>query len=238
MKRKRIALIAAGVIIVGVVTGYTLLDKWLGNNVEIESVIPGQGTEAAAGAGTTNNTEASAGVVVTAEQLNGDWTIADTSKVYWSVTTSKETVNFVDNKVQGTWNVNIEDSTSMAGEGTVDMSALDSGNGQRDEHVKGTDFLSVTEFPQSTFVVKSFSELPAEWTEGATVPVEMQGTLTVRGVEKDVTFQSQAAYSGGQLMLSGTTTVAFSDFGMSNPHTVVLDTENNLEVRLELVLTK
>lgn len=237
MKRKRIALIAAGVIIVGVVTGYTLLDKSLGNNVEIESVIPNQATTAGAGE-TTNNTGASAGLAVTAEQLNGDWTLAETSKVYWSVTTSKETVNFVDNKVQGTWKVNIEDSTSMAGEGTVDMSALDSGNSQRDEHVKGEDFLSVTEFPQSTFVVKSFSELPAEWTEGATVPVEMQGTLTVKGVEKDVTFQSQAAYSGGQLMLSGTTTVAFSDFGLSNPHTVVLGTENNLEVRLELVLTK
>ena len=237
MKRKRIALIAAGVIIVGVVTGYTLLDKSLGNNVEIESVIPGQATTAGNGESMAN-TGAPVGMAVTAEQLNGDWTVTDASKVYWSVTTSKETVNFVDNKVQGTWKVNIEDSTSMVGEGSVDMSALDSGNGQRDEHVKGEDFLAVTEFPQSTFVVKSFSELPTEWTEGATVPVEMQGTLTVKGVEKDVTFQSQAAYSGGQLMLSGTTTVAFSDFGLSNPHTVVLDTENNLEVRLELVLKK
>lgn len=71
MKRKRIALIAAGVIIVGVVTGYTLLDKSLGNNVEIESVIPNQATKAGAGE-TTNNTGASAGVAVTAEQLNGD----------------------------------------------------------------------------------------------------------------------------------------------------------------------
>lgn len=236
MKRKRIALIAAGVIMVGVVTGYTLLDKSLGNNVEIQSVIPGQGNDTAAGG--ANSTGASAGVVVTAEQLNGDWTVTDTSKVYWSVTTSKETVNFVDNKVQGTWKVNIDDSTTMAGEGTVDMSALDSGNSQRDEHVKGEDFLSVAEFSQSTFVVKSFSELPTEWTEGATMPVEMQGTLTVKGVEKDVTFQSQAAYSEGHLMLSGTTTVAFSDFGLSNPHNVVLETENNLEVRLELVLTK
>lgn len=237
MKKKSIALIVAGVIVIGSVTGYTLLDKSLGNNVEIESVIPGQGI-GTADTGAANGTSASAGAVVTAEQLNGDWTIADTSKVYWSVTTSKETVNFVDNKVQGTWKVNIEDSASMAGAGTVDMSALDSGNSQRDEHVKGEDFLSITEFPQSSFVVKSFSELQAEWTEGTTVPVEMQGTLTVKGVEKDVTFQSQAMYSEGQLLLSGTTTVAFSDFGMSNPHTVVLDTENNLEVRLELVLTK
>lgn len=238
MKKKSIALIVAGVIVIGSVTGYTLLDKSLGNNVEIESVIPGQGTETAGTGAAANGASASAGTVVTADQINGDWTVTDASKVYWSVTTSKETVNFVDNKVQGTWKVNIEDSTSMAGEGTVDMSVLDSGNSQRDEHVKGEDFLSITEFPQSSFVVKSFSELPKEWTEGTSVPVEMQGTLTVKGVEKDVTFQSQAAYSEGQLLLSGTTTVAFSDFGMSNPHTVVLDTENNLEVRLELVLTK
>lgn len=238
MKRKRIALIAAGVVIIGVVTGYTLLDKSLGNQVEIESVMPGQGSAGTDGAGAANTAEAAAGVAVTAEQLNGDWTVADTSKVYWSVTTSKETVNFVNNKVQGAWKVNVEDSTSMAGEGTLDMSALDSGNSKRDEHVKGEDFLSVAEFPQSTFVVKSFSELPVEWTEGTAVPVEMQGTLKVKGMEKDVIFQSQAAFNEGQLMLSGTTTVAFSDFGMSNPHNVVLDTENNLEVRLELVLTK
>jgi polyisoprenoid-binding protein YceI len=236
MKRKGIALIAAGVIIVGAVTGYTLLDKSLGNNVEIESVIPK--TEATAGEGTTNSTGETAGTKVTAEQLNGKWTIKDASKIYWSVTTSKETVNFVDNKVQGTWNVNVEDSASMAGEGTVDMNALDSGNSQRDEHVKGEDFLDVMKFPQSTFTVKSFSELPTEWAEGTSVPVELQGTLTVKGVEKEVTFQSQAVYSKGELMLSGTTTVAFSDFGLSNPHTVVLNTENELDVRLELILAK
>ncbi|MNC71112.1 YceI-like domain protein [compost metagenome] len=66
----------------------------------------------------------------------------------------------------------------------------------------------------------------------------MTGTLTVKGIEKEVTFDSQAVYSGGQLMLSGTTTVTFADFGMKNPHSIVLDTENDLEVRLELVLSK
>ncbi|WP_039834078.1 YceI family protein, partial [Paenibacillus sonchi] len=112
---------------------------------------------------------------------------ADTSKVYWSVTTSKETVNFVDPAVTGTWNVNLDDASAMTGEGTVEMSALDSGNAQRDEHVKGADFLSVTEFPQSTFTVKSFSELPAGWTEGTAVPVQLQGMMTVKGIEKEVT---------------------------------------------------
>ncbi|MFD1909618.1 YceI family protein [Paenibacillus rhizoplanae] len=91
---------------------------------------------------------------------------------------------------------------------------------------------------QSTFAVKSFSELPKEWTEGTAVPVKLQGTLTVKGIEKEVTFDAQALYSGGQLKLSGTTMVTFEDFGMSNPHSIVLDTENDLEVRLELTLSK
>jgi hypothetical protein len=45
-------------------------------------------------------------------------------------------------------------------------------------------------------------------------------------------------YRNGQLLLSGTTKVTFADFGMTNPHTVVLETENELGVRLELILNK
>lgn len=238
MKKKTTALVAAAVVIAGAITAFILLNNSLGNNVEIESVIPAQNQGTGITEAGTAEAAAAAGAAVTAEQLDGAWSIADTSKVYWSVTTSKETVNFVDPAVTGTWNVNLADAGSMTGEGTVDMSALDSGNGQRDEHVKGGDFLAVTQFPESTFVVNSFSELPAEWTEGTAVPVELQGTLTVKGIEKEVTFDSQAVYSGGQLMLSGTTMVTFEDFGLSNPHSIVLETENNLEVRLELVLSK
>ncbi|UQZ34964.1 YceI family protein [Paenibacillus sp. PK3_47] len=238
MKKKTWAWVGAGVVIAGAITAFILLNNSLGNNVEIESVIPAE-TQAGNSSGTAAaNAAETAGAAVTAEQLNGAWTIADTSKVYWSVTTSRETVNFVNEEVAGTWNVNLADPAAMTGEGTLEMSALDSGNGQRDEHVKGADYLNIAEFPQSTFVVSSFSELPAEWTEGTAVPVEMQGTLTVKGVEKDVTFQSQAVYSGGQLLLSGTTTVTFEDFGLANPHSIVLETENNLEVRLELALNK
>lgn len=238
MKKKTLAWAATGVVIAGAVTAFILLNNSLGNNVEIESVIPAESQASNSSGTAAANAAEATGAAVTAEQLNGAWNIADTSKVYWSVTTSKETVNFVNEAVEGTWNVNLDDPASMTGEGTVEMSALDSGNGQRDEHVKGADFLNIAEFPQSTFVVNSFSELPAEWTEGTAVPVDLQGTLTVKGVEKEVTFQSQAVYSGEQLLLSGTATVTFEDFGLANPHSIVLETENNLEVRLELALTK
>lgn len=238
MNKKTWIWTAAGVVAAGAIAAFVLLNNSLGNNVEIESVIPAQEQTTANSGTAAANAAETAGAAVTAEQLNGAWSIADTSKVYWSVTTSKETVNFVNPTVQGTWNVNLDDAAAMTGEGSVEMSALDSGTAQRDDHVKGADFLDVEQFPQSTFVVSSFSELPTEWTEDTAVPVQMQGTLTVKGVDKDVTFDSQVVYSGGQLMLSGTTTVTFADFGLSNPHSIVLETENELEVRLELVLNK
>ncbi|MNP15688.1 hypothetical protein D3C76_1080570 [compost metagenome] len=177
-------------------------------------------------------------VKATSADLNGEWSIADTSKVYWSVTTSKETVNFVNTGVKGKWQVNVDDTASMTGEGSIDMSVLDSGNEKRDEHVKGEDFLAAGIYPEATFKAESFSGIPSEWTEGEVVPLEMKGQLNVKGVEKDVTFASEVVYRDNQLLMSGTTEITFSDFGLENPHTVVLDTENDLNVRLELMLTK
>lgn len=236
MKKKNILGLVGVIVVVGVIGGYIFFNQFTGNNVEIESVIPAQGQ--GSDAKTADTSTASTGAKVTSAELNGDWTIADTSKVYWSVTTSKEVVNFVDAAVQGNWTVNVDNNASMSGKGSIDMTALDSGNGQRDEHVKGDDFLAVSTYPEATFKVESFSVIPSEWSKGVSVPVEMKGKLTVKGVEKEVTFVSEVVYSDRQLLLSGTTNVTFSDFDLKNPHTVVLDTENDLGVRLELVLTK
>lgn len=135
MKKRTIALTAAIVVIAGAITAFILVNNSLGNKVEIESVIPGQAQDSGAQKEGTANAAAAA-AVVTSEQLNGTWNIAEPSKVYWSVTTSKETVNFVDPSVKGTWNVNLDDASAMTGEGSVDMNALDSGTAPRDEHVK------------------------------------------------------------------------------------------------------
>lgn len=230
-KKYLISIIAAVVAVVGVVT-YFVFDNSLGNNVEVESVI-NQENEVA-------SSEENANVaVVSSEELKGNWNIVDGSKVYWSVTTSKETVNFVNEGVTGNWNLDIQDSSVISGEGIVDMNVLDSGNETRDSHVKEReDLLAVADYPEATFVTKSFSELPTEWTAGDVVPVTIEGAITVKGVEKDVTFDSEVMYQDGQLLLSGETSVTFADFGMESPHTIVLEAENELTVQLELILAK
>jgi len=237
MKRKQVVWLSViiAVCLIGV-GAYLWFDRFVGNNVEIESVMAPAGEPETGRAGEAS---AAANTAVSSDKLNGTWHIMSGSKVYWSVTTSKSTVNFVDEAVTGSWNVNLSDAAAMTGEGVVDLTALDSGNSTRDQHVKERDdLLAVTQFPQATFTAKTFSTVPSEWSEGTAVPLTMTGTLTIRGQEKEVTFDSNAMYKDGHLLLSGKTKVTFADFGMTNPNTVVLETENEFAVQLELTLHK
>ncbi|MBD2860807.1 YceI family protein [Paenibacillus oceani] len=43
---------------------------------------------------------------------------------------------------------------------------LSSGNGQRDGHIKGNDYLQAATYPKAAFQVTSFEGVPAEWKEG------------------------------------------------------------------------
>ncbi|OXM14269.1 YceI family protein [Paenibacillus herberti] len=245
MHKKAKIWLATGITAVVVLGGgaYALTNDYLGNNVEVEGVISASNnaansTQEASGSGKAGTFESATGAAVTGEQLNGEWTIADAAKVYFSVTTSRETVNFVDEAVSGSWTLNVDDLSQTKASGTIDMASIDSGNSQRDGHIQGPEFLDVAQFSQATLTASSFEGLPSEWTEGTAYDFNMTGTLTVRGVEKEAVFASKAVYENGQLKLSATTTVTFADFGMKNPHNVVLETENDVGVRLELVLDK
>lgn len=224
---------AAAVILVGA-GGYAYMDDYLGNRVEITEAIPASGSAANASANEGNAEQATVG----AEQLNGEWNIAEESKVYFSVTTSRETVNFENAAVGGSWTIQLDQPENMKAEGTLEMSEVNSGNAQRDGHIQSADYFNVAQFPQAAFTAASFEGLPEAWEEGAVYDFRMAGTLSVKGIDKEATFDGQALYQNNQVRLSGTTTVTFADFGMQNPHSVVLETENDIAVRLELVLEK
>ncbi|GGO03938.1 YceI family protein [Saccharibacillus kuerlensis] len=228
---------ASAVVIIGGAGAYTWMNNYLGNKVEIESVLPTQAASTSPALGSTAEA-AGAETVIAADELNGAWEITEDSKVYFSVTTSQEPVNFVNDQVSGTWEVNVNDATQMSGSGAIEIDAIDSGNAQRDEHIKSDDYFQMGQYPQATFTAQSFEGVPEEWTEGELYDFVMEGTLTVRGIEKPVKFDAKTSYQDGKLLLSGTTTVTFEDFGLENPHSVVLSTENNINVQLELALEK
>ena len=236
-KKYIVPVVAVIVVVIGVVT-YSVLNDYMGNNIEVESVIDQNNGASTSEEKLANNSEVASASVLS-EELNGKWNIVNGSKVYWSVTTSKETVNFINEGVTGNWTLDVQNPTAITGEGVVDMNSLDSGNAQRDSHVKErSDLLAVSEHPQATFVAKSFSDFPTDWIAGTVVPLTIEGTIKVKGMEKDVEFESEVMYKDGQLLLSGETIVTFEDFGMQSPHTVVLEAENELIVQLELILNK
>lgn len=225
------AAISLGVLVVLAGGAYGLYDYYAGNHVEIQEVIP-----ADAPVQTDSGTAGTA--AVEPGDVNGEWTIQPDSKVYFSVTTSKETVNFEGASVTGNWMIDTDDLTKMSGQGVVDVNALQSGNTQRDGHIKGPQYLDASANPEATFTVKSFENFPKEWKEGAKATFTMNGTLTVKGISKDVAFATEALYTQGAFKMEGSTIVTFDDFGMKNPHTVVLDTENEVTVQLRLNLYK
>lgn len=224
--RKKTAILTAcaAVIIVGGGVGYGLYDYFAGNHIVVEDVIA---ADAAAGSGEA----------VDMSLINGVWDIDPASNVYFSVTTSKETVNFAVSNVDGSWSIDTADASNMTAEGKIDLNGIDSGNSQRDSHIKGADYFNVEETPEATFTATSFEGVPAEWTEGQAFPFTMNGTMTVRGVSKEVSFTGEGMYSNGQIQVEADTAVTFDDFGMTNPHRVVLDTENTVSVQLRLTLT-
>lgn len=95
----------------------------------------------------------------------------------------------------------------------IDAASVDTANKDRDDHLRGTDFFSVEQFPEITF--KSDALKPAGGSK-----YEAKGTLTLHGVSKEVTLAAERIGSkdtkyGYRTGFEGTVTFKRSDFGMA-----------------------
>ncbi|WP_289137940.1 YceI family protein [uncultured Brevibacillus sp.] len=232
MKKNSVITIASIAVLVCAVGGYTLYDYFVGNHVEI----PASKTEQSATGATAAAPVSNQGTTNPASNVNKTWNIDNESKVFFSVTTSKETVNFAINNVKGSWDINLTAPDQMKATATADLNQIDSGNPKRDEHIKSEEYFNTEVTPEAAFEVKSFEGLPAEWTEGQKATFKMNGVLTVRGTSKDVQFDADAIYSQGKMNLEGTSIVRFGDFGLKSPHAILADTEENITITLRLGL--
>jgi polyisoprenoid-binding protein YceI len=101
------------------------------------------------------------------------------------------------------------DSTVTA---TVDASSVDTGNAQRDGHIRTADFFEVETYPTWTF--RSTAIRP----DGDDYALD--GELTIKGVTRPVSFALEAngfgpdAFGGTRAGFSATTTINRNDFGV------------------------
>lgn len=112
-------------------------------------------------------------------------------------------------------------ATVQVGHGSADTQAtaviktasFDSGDANRDAHVKGADFFDVEQFPEITFMSTSIEANGEDF--------DVTGDLTIKGVTRPVTIET--AFNGTALDpfgntragLSGETTISRKDFGLT-----------------------
>jgi polyisoprenoid-binding protein YceI len=128
------------------------------------------------------------------------------------------------NAVDGT--LTIEGTTLTTTDFTVDVATIESDDSRRDGQFRGR-IMSVDEFPTATFVLTAPVELGTEPVDGAEVAVSASGDLTLRGVTQPVTFDLTAKMENGRIGVLGEIPVVFADYGIANPSTSGITTEDN-----------
>jgi polyisoprenoid-binding protein YceI len=115
---------------------------------------------------------------------------------------------------RGTFKLDPKDFTRSTFEGEVDVASIDTGNADRDNHLRNNDFFDVPNHPKMTF--KSSSIEPKG--EGEYV---VHGDLTIRGVTRPVAFEvefhgtSKNPYGKTVAGLGARATIQRKDFGVS-----------------------
>lgn len=109
------------------------------------------------------------------------------------------------------------DFTRSSFEGEIEVASIDTGNGQRDDHLRTSDFFDAANYPQITFKSTKI-ERKAGGAEGEYL---VYGDLTIRGVTRPVAFDveffgtSKNPWGKTVAGLSARATINRKDFGVS-----------------------
>ncbi|HEX3847190.1 MAG TPA: YceI family protein [Steroidobacteraceae bacterium] len=87
----------------------------------------------------------------------------------------------------------------------IDLASVDSGDKDRDTTIRGADIFDVAHYPTAHYVTRSFAKTAAGFTA--------QGSLTLRGVTKDVPIEFKLTPGAGGARLEGSAKLKRLDFG-------------------------
>jgi polyisoprenoid-binding protein YceI len=114
-------------------------------------------------------------------------------------------------KFEGTI-VTAEDPLASTVTASVELSSINTGQEQRDAHIRSADFFEVEKYPAMTFSSTAL--------KGAEEGFILEGDLTLKGVTKSVAFELEVngvgpdAYGGTRIGFSAVTHINRKDFGV------------------------
>lgn len=171
--------------------------------------------------------------------VDGTWVISEGSQVGYRVT---EVLFGQDTEGVGRTgdvdgSIELAGAQVTAGSFTVQMATVESDEGRRDNQFRGR-IMATDQFPTSTFTLTAPIDLGSVPAAGETITATATGDLTLRGVTNPVTFDVQAVLEGDQIRIVGNTDIVFADYGIPQPDTGGITTQNHGLLEFSLVLTK
>lgn len=131
----------------------------------------------------------------------------------------------------------IEGTTLTAASFSVDLATITTNDSRRDKRVQGA--LETDEFPTATWALSAPIELGAAADTGGPLQVDAPGTLTAHGVTRPVTFAIEAELVDQTIVVVGSTTIVFSDYGVEVPSSpIVLSAEDHGVIEVQLLFTR
>ena len=112
---------------------------------------------------------------------------------------------------------------------TLDARTINTGNKTKDKHARGDSWFDVEQYPEIRFR-SSKIELSGDH-------YQMTGTLTLHGVDKEITFPFTFAQQGNTGVFNGTFTVDREAFGIDGPF-FAFTVGDDFEVSLNVPVTK
>lgn len=142
----------------------------------------------------------------TAQPL-ADWTVAPGGRLGFTARWNGEAVNGNFSRWRAAIRFSPDDLAKSTIRVTVDLASADTGDGQRDDSLKGSDFFNVTARPDAVFSARDIRHLGGE-------RYEARGTLDLRGISKPATIRFTLRIDGDRARVTGTARIDRTSFGV------------------------
>lgn len=117
------------------------------------------------------------------------------------------------NDFSGKFSYDAANPTAAKIEVTIKTDSIDSNHAERDKHLRGSDFLSVSKYPEAKFVSTKIEDL-------GNGKLKVHGDFTLHGKTNAIVIDAQKIgegsdpWGGYRAGFAGTTTIAMKDYGI------------------------
>ncbi|KGB56367.1 YceI [Sphingopyxis sp. LC81] len=136
-----------------------------------------------------------------------DWTVASGGRLGFTARWNGEAVDGRFDRWRAAIRFSPDDLAKSTIRVTVDLASADTGDGQRDDSLKSSDFFDVGAHPSAVFSARDIRHLGGE-------KYEARGTLDLRGASKPATLRFTLRIDGDRARVAGTARIDRTAFGV------------------------